>query len=110
MSKHHDNGGWTTADREKAKPILAATLPAPCVDCGRPIYHGDRWQVGHIVSKAQAAAMGWSNAQSNALSNLGPSHAKARGQRACNQIAGGKLGRAMQLGTVKRDERGEPDW
>lgn len=112
MSKHHAGGGWTTEDRKKARPIIERTLPRPCVDCGHPVYPGSKWQVGHIVSKAIAVRLGWSNAQSNHLSNLGPSHTKARGQKACNQIAGGKLGRAIQLGTVAKpkDERGWPEW
>jgi hypothetical protein len=100
MSRHHDNGGWTTADRNRTRPILEAQVAAGrvCIDCGKPIYPGQKWQVGHIVSKAEAKRLGWSNAMSNDLSNLGPSHTKGRGQQACNQRAGGQLARRIQLG------------
>lgn len=77
------------------RPIIKANLPARCIDCGRLIYPDMRWQVGHIVSVAAATRAGWTVAQMNDPSNLGPTHAKAPGQRACNQIAGGKLGAAI---------------
>jgi hypothetical protein len=113
MSQHHRNGGWTSKDSAHWRPIIEASLPAPCVDCGRPIHRGDKWQVGHRVSKAEAAAMGWTKAQSNRAENLGPSHTKAPGQRACNQIAGGKLGARItntKRRTERADERQEPGW
>jgi len=84
-------------------------LPQPCIDCGRPIHPTDKWQVGHIVSAAQGKAQGWSTTQINAASNLGPSHAKAPGQPACNQIAGGKLGAAISNDKARASSR-LPKW
>jgi hypothetical protein len=70
---------------------------------------GQAWQVGHIISVAHATAQGWTVQQMNAASNLGPSHTKSRGQKACNQIAGGKIGAAIS--NQKRNERkGLPSW
>lgn len=108
MSAHHRTAEWQAA-RRVARPIIEASLPQPCIDCGRPIERGDRWQVGHRVAAAVARRLGWTVQQINALANLGPTHAKARGQRACNQIAGGLLGAAMQR-TRARAARRMPGW
>jgi hypothetical protein len=53
-----------------------------------------KWQVGHIVGIEAATRMGWTRSMINSATNLGPSHTKAPGQRACNQIEGGKMGAA----------------
>jgi len=108
MSQHHQTPEWSKAVRVN-RPRIEATLPAPCVDCGRPIQRGDRWQVGHIVSAAEAKAQGWTMAQINAPSNLGPTHTKAPGQRACNQIAGGKIGAAISNEKARTSSR-MPSW
>ena len=91
MTAHHRSPEWQRTVRANRSKI-AATLPARCIDCGGAIRPGDRWQVGHRIPVVVAKAQGWTTAQINDLSNLGPTHAKAPGQRACNQIAGGKLG------------------
>lgn len=88
MSRHHRDQGWTTHSR-RLRPQVEATLPQPCVDCGRLISRGDRWQVGHRPGNE---AM---HGAAPTLANVGPSHAKAPGQRACNQIAGGRMGAAV---------------
>lgn len=49
--------------------------------------------------------MGWTTAQINHPTNLGPSHAKGPGQKACNQIAGGKLGAQISNTKKKTTER-----
>lgn len=99
MSEHHQSKEWA-AVRRVMRPIIAASLPARCIDCGRPVYPDQKWQVGHIVSAARGKAMGWSVQQINARTNLGPSHTKSRGQRACNQIAGGREG--AKISNAKR--------
>jgi hypothetical protein len=111
MTAHHRTPEWSKTTRTM-RPRLQAAIDAGgarCIDCGRPIVPGQRWQVGHIVSVAQAKAQGWTTQQINAPSNLGPSHAKSPGQRACNQIAGGKLGAAAS--NKKRNEgKRLPSW
>jgi hypothetical protein len=112
MSEHHRTSEWQRTVRMQ-RPRLAATLPAPCIDCGRPINRGDRWQVGHRVPVAVAKAQGWTVAQINHPTNLGPTHAKAPGQKACNQIAGGKLGAkaSASSNSAKREStRRMPSW
>ena len=112
MSAHHRTAEWQAVVRAQ-RPRLKATLPAPCIDCGRVIRPGDRWQVGHRVPVAIAKLQGWTVTQINSPSNLGPTHAKAPGQRACNQIAGGKLGAAASraLTTAKRESsKRMPAW
>lgn len=84
------------------RPRIAAQLPMSCIDCGRPVYPDQAWQVGHILSASRAKAMGWTRQQIDSPSNLGPSHTKSRGQRACNQIAGGREG--AKLTNAKRSE------
>jgi hypothetical protein len=80
---------------------------AVCVDCGRPIYPGQRWAVGHIIAASEAphlAYMEW---------NLGPTHhGKQPGsQRNCNQIAGGQMGAAKTNAKKARAEGNEyPKW
>lgn len=96
MTAHHRTPEWAATTR-RMRPIIKANLPARCVDCGRLVYEEQRWQVGHIVSAAHALRMGWTTAQINDPSNLGPTHTKGPGQRACNQIAGGKLGAAIAI-------------
>ncbi len=108
MSQHHRDPE-TRRSMAGARPRIKATLPAPCVDCGQPIHPGDKWQVGHIVSAAEGKRQGWTRAQIDALSNLGPSHTKAPGQRACNQIAGGKLGAAISNDKARTSSR-MPSW
>lgn len=89
MTAHHRSPEWQRTVRANRSKI-AATLPARCIDCCGAIRPGDRWQVGHRIPVVVAKAQGWTTAQINDLSNLGPTHAKAPGQRACNQIAGGE--------------------
>ena len=112
MSAEHRTAEWA-AVRRRARPIIEASLPAPCVDCGGPVLRSQRWQVGHRVSVAVAKQQGWPLSRIHALTNLGPSHAKARGQRACNQIEGGKLG-AQIRNDRRRAQRaartGLPGW
>ncbi|WP_181435965.1 HNH endonuclease signature motif containing protein [Curtobacterium sp. MCBD17_035] len=80
MSQHHRNGGWTAKHLRVWKPRIAATLPAPCVDCGNPVFPDQQWDIGHIIP---VSAGGTPTAD-----NLGPSH------RHCNRSAGGRLGAA----------------
>lgn len=108
MSAHHRTAAWQRTTRSQ-RPIIAAQLPAPCIDCGQPVHASQRWQVGHRVAAAVAKRMGWSEEQINSPSNLGPSHGKSRGQRACNQIAGGKLG-AQRSRASRPSSRRMPSW
>jgi hypothetical protein len=112
VSEHHRSASWAAAVRVN-KPRIAAALPARCIDCGRPVTPDQRWQVGHIVPVAVAKAQGWTVQQINHPTNLGPSHTKGRGQRACNQIAGGKLGASISNARRKAAEVEEgkfPGW
>lgn len=77
MSKHHRAQKWTT-HAPKLREKLARMLPAPCVECGRPVLPEHAWQVGHRT----AAALGGRPT----LANVGPVHTS------CNRKAGGQLG------------------
>lgn len=77
MSRHHRAQKWTT-HQPKLRALIAASLPAPCVECGRAVEAEHRWHVGHRV----AAAMGGKPT----IGNTGPVHV------GCNQRAGGRLG------------------
>lgn len=110
MTAHHTGAEWQKV-RSIALPIIRATLPAPCIEqrCQRGgiVHPGQRWQVGHIVSASTAKRMGWTRAQIDHLSNLGPSHGR------CNASEGGKLG--SQVTAAKRAPRREasrrmPSW
>lgn len=108
MTAHHRTADWQAA-RRAARPKIEALLPQPCIECGRPIHRGDRWQVGHRTPVAVAKRMGWTTSQINALRNLGPVHTKAPGQRACNQVEGGKLG-ARIANEARRSVERMPNW
>jgi hypothetical protein len=104
MSQHHRKA-WTSADAKRWRPRIAATLPAPCVDCGREVYPEQAWQVGHIQSLASFEADGY--AGSATAENLGPSH------RSCNARSGGRMGAAKTNGanrTKTRQDKGLPEW
>ena len=88
MSRHHDAAGWPNLNKAARARILA-TLPAPCIECGRPVIVGQRWEVGHRVPLALGGS----------VTDYGPSH------RSCNRKAGGRLGAAM---TNRRDPRNQP--
>ena len=59
-----------------ARKQLAATLPAPCVECGRPVTPEDQWDIGHIVP----------------LSQGGDPKMDGVSHRTCNRKAGGAIG------------------
>ncbi|WP_344752095.1 HNH endonuclease [Gryllotalpicola koreensis] len=83
MSRHHRAQNWTSFN-EKRRAELAAQLPLPCVNCGRPVTKEDRWHVGH---KRDAALGGKAT-----RANTGAAHTL------CNLRAGGKLGARMTNG------------
>ena len=89
MSRHHVAQHWSSvAPKFRAK--IAGQLPAPCVECGRPVLPTDVWQVGH----RRAAALGGRPT----LANVGPVH------KACNQRAGGRLGARVVNGRRQRSK------
>jgi hypothetical protein len=68
---------------------------APCARCGCQIqYDGPRGprslDVGHIVGRDQAKAMGWTRAQINAITNTQPEC------RTCSRSAGARYGNAKR--------------
>lgn len=94
MSAHHRTAAWAATTR-RMRPLINATLPAPCVDCGRAVMLGDRYDVGHIL----AQSLGGSDDQFN----LGPSHIS------CNRKDGGRLGGLKSA--KKRNRKTEiPKW
>jgi hypothetical protein len=113
MAEHHNRPSWTKAAR-LARPRIAEAVrrgEAHCVDCGRwlpPDTPRNHWQVGHIVSVLRGTAAGWTEAEINAYSNLGPSHSKASG-RACNQIHGARERHARDAAR-RSEDKGYPQW
>lgn len=103
MSEHHRTTAWSKVLRVQ-KPRVAAALPAPCIEgCGRMVEHGSTFDLGHIVSVADALMQGWTTQQINDPSNLGPAHPT------CNRRNGGKAGRAKQV-AARRQTRRLPTW
>lgn len=92
MSAIHRSSAWAKFTR-KARPIIARTLPAPCVECGRPINPGERFHIAHIVAHAIDPT------QPINLAHVGPGHPH------CNITAGAKLGRQRQLARQRQDNR-----
>jgi 5-methylcytosine-specific restriction endonuclease McrA len=75
MSEHHKQKKWANYAK-KARAILKAQLPLPCVECGAPVYPDDSWDVGHLFPLSQGGD----------VNQYGASH------RSCNRSQGGKLG------------------
>lgn len=80
MSRHHQAAKWAN-HAKAARQRVGATLPAPCVHCGRIVTADMPWDVGHVVDLALGGD----------ARTYGPAH---RGP--CNRRAGGKLGAAMR--------------
>lgn len=76
-------------------PQIEAGEYVRCVDCGRPIHDGQRWDVGHIVAPRDGGT--------HDPSNLGASH------RRCNRTAGGRVGAAVTNRGSRRARR-LPSW
>lgn len=88
MSAIHNTAEWA-ALAKRMRPVFQGQIDqgmAVCIDCGRPLLPGEKFQVGHRMAASthpQFALADW---------NLGPSHS-GKG-RACNQRAGGAMGAA----------------
>lgn len=94
MTGYHAGAEWARFVRY-AKPILAAQLPAPCVNrCGKPVLPGQRWHVGHLPGHDHALTH-----ERPTLQTVGPAHAR------CNTSAGAKLGNQLRAKRVARDVR-----
>lgn len=94
MSRHHRAAKWSTKSK-KLRPRIAATLPRPCVECGKPVLPGQQWDVAHHRDLALGGD----------VRSVGPAH------RSCNRSAGGRLGAAIANGprTVEAPTR-EARW
>jgi 5-methylcytosine-specific restriction endonuclease McrA len=77
MSRHHRAQKWST-HAPKLRATLAAQLPLPCVECGRPVLPEQQWQVGHRIPASQGGRP--------TAANTGAVHTS------CNKRAGGALG------------------
>lgn len=82
----------------------------PCARCGEPIDRrpGRRgpWSldVGHIVSRAHARELGWTETQMNALTNTQPEHQR------CNRKHGSALGHQRRHAYVQRRPLTSEPW
>lgn len=91
---YHAGAEWARFTR-MARPIIAATLPAPCVNrCGKPVLPGQKWHVGHLPGHDRALTH-----QPPTLQTVGPSHAR------CNTQAGQQLGQQLRAKTTARNTR-----
>ena len=101
MSRHHVEQQWSTHS-PKLRAMIKPTLPAPCVECGRPVLPEHKWQVGHRLDAGEGGRP--------TLANVGPVHVRSElWPRNCNQIAGGRKGAAKVNGT-RRAQRRMPSW
>jgi len=94
MSRHHAESHHHR-DRVAVRRAIAAQLPTPCVECGRPVSADQTWHVAHIVPASQGGR--------TTLDNTGPAHAR------CNLEAGGRLG-ASVVNTHRRSSQGIRPW
>ncbi len=98
MSRHHRSPEWYRA-RRVVRAVITARLTrgehVPCVNCGRPIVLGERFDVGHIIDADKGGTLD--------PSNLGGSH------RSCNRSDGGRAG-AIKTNAASRRARRLPRW
>lgn len=94
VSRHHSESHHHR-DRGRVRATIAAQLPMPCVECGRPVTPGQTWHVAHVVP---ASAGGRTT-----VDNCGPAHAR------CNLIAGGRMGAAITNG-ARAQSQGIRPW
>jgi 5-methylcytosine-specific restriction endonuclease McrA len=98
VTQHHRTAQWFRNSRKVRgilTPRIAAGSYVPCVNCGRAVQPGQRWDVGHIIDAAKGG--------SDDLSNLGAAH------RHCNRSAGGHAG-AVVTNRASRRARRLPTW
>jgi len=98
MSAHHRTPAWQRFTRY-ARPILRASLPAPCVQprcqLGGVVEVGQAFDVAHIIPPEHGGE--------DSLSNVGPAHPR------CNRSDGGKAGRTKQVARRQTEKR-LPKW
>lgn len=100
MTAHHRTAEWARFVR-MARPIIKASLPAPCINrCkkGGIVYPEQRFDVAHIIDVAHGGT--------DDLQNAGPAHP------GCNRSDGGRAGarktNAMRKAKTQRQEY--PQW
>ncbi|WP_404311311.1 hypothetical protein LG314_07965 [Agrococcus terreus] len=108
MTAVHSRAEWFRLVR-RVRPIIEAQVQAHqavCVDCGQPVLPGQRWQVGHRLDAATHPHLAYEDW------NVGPSHGKRAGAKACNQQAGARLGNRMRADRSRRrrDNGGMGRW
>ena len=87
---------WGGTLSNRARAMLAPTLPTQCWRCGRMVTEGMRWDVGHIIDISDRPDL---MADPNVWA---VEHAR------CNRSAGGRKGRAIQA--PRRLRRTSRDW
>ncbi len=100
VSAIHRTAEWGAFTR-KVRPMIEATLPAPCVNpsaiCPGLVEPGSRFDVAHLVSHHLDPS------QPLTPSAVGPAHPR------CNRVAGAKEGRAKQLRAKREDAKLPPE-
>lgn len=98
MTARHKTAEYFRNSRVVRK-ILAGQIAAgrfvPCVNCGRAVQPGQRWDVSHIIDGYRGGT--------DARTNLGAGHVR------CNRSAGGRAGAAMTNRASRRARR-LPAW
>ncbi len=103
MTDFHRSPEWQ-AFTKRTRPILARTLPAPCLNsnpakgCIGVVLPGERWDVAHIPGYDYMLTQ-----RMPTLAEIGVAHA------ACNRSAGAKLAASRRAKAKARAER-MPAW
>src|SRR4051812_23134510 len=53
-----NTGTWGGRDVDRARALMATTLPTKCHTCPTIVRAGDAWVVHHIISRGEAVASG----------------------------------------------------
>lgn len=94
MTSYHAGAEWKRFT-SKARPIIKAQLPLPCVNrCGHLVYPEQKWHVGHLPGHDRALTH-----ERPSLETVGPSHQR------CNTQAGAQLKHQLQTKRTTRNSR-----
>lgn len=99
MSKSHRSPEWSRFVR-MARPIIKATLPAPCVNrcvLGGIVTAEQKWDVAHLPGRDAR------HGHAPTLEDVGPAHAR------CNRSDGGKVGARVRTERIRSRTR-MPQW
>ena len=86
------------------RAVVRPLLPTACFRCGDLVTEQMKWHADHMIARAEAEAMGWTEAQIDSPSNLAASHASCDA-RAGAELVNSRRARPRQVVSIRREVR-----